>query len=355
MSYTTEPAPQDVAAVTVVDDHRRYAAASSEFGGIYHHPGWREAFATYGLKSWWLVATAGGRPAGVMPLVRQSSRVFGARLTSLPWVDEAGAVGSPEAVRQLLSHAVALARSEGARFEVVTKQPTTCAAAPPAGWGVDGADKVLARLRLPAGADALWSGLSAKVRNQVRKSQKSGVEVDRGGAELVGAFYKIYSQNMRDLGSPSHSRAFFEELCGALGDAAAVYVARAAGEPVGAGLVLANGDAADIPWASSLRASNSLCVNHGLYWRVLADAADDGRAWFRFGRSTRDSGQHRFKRQWGAQDAPLAWFRHGRVADDDGSPADAPSRALDAAQQVWRRLPLSVSRRLGPLIVSNAP
>lgn len=292
-----------------------------------------------------------------MPLVRQRSLVFGSRLTSLPWVDEAGAVGTPEAVAALLARSVELAHSAGTGCEAVSKQPLDSDLLAPVGWVGEGAEKVLVRLRLPGDSQTLWSNLSAKVRNQARKAEKCGVEVESGGAELVGDFYAVYSENMRDLGSPSHSRQFFEVLAHSLADAVRLYVARAESQVVGAGLVLRNGDSLDIPWASSRRSSNHLCVNHGVYWRILADAADGGFGWFRFGRSTIGSGQHRFKMQWGAEEAPLRWLRYAPHATE-GAPDAAdgsPGRTLELAQRVWRRLPLGLARRLGPVVVRNAP
>ena len=59
---------------------------------------------------------------------------------------------------------------------------------------------------LPAHADALWSGLGTKVRNQVRKGQKSGAQVVWGGEELLSEFYAVFSRNMRDLGTPVYGR-----------------------------------------------------------------------------------------------------------------------------------------------------
>ena len=44
-----------------------------------------------------------------------------------------------------------------------------------------------------------------------------------------------------------------------------------------------------------------------LYWTMLADAIECGARIFDFGRSSRNTGPHHFKRQWGAQETPLHW------------------------------------------------
>lgn len=91
-----------------------------------------------------------------------------------------------------------------------------------------------------------------------------------------------------------------------------------------------------------------------MHWNVLSDACDAGHEWFHFGRSRVGSGQHRFKKQWGAGEAPLAWRGNSlaQVADED--PA-ASGEKFDLAQRAWTRLPLWASRRLVPLIVRHAP
>jgi len=48
----------------------------------------------------------------------------------------------------------------------------------------------------------MWDGLDRKVRNQVRKAQKSGLTAERGGTALLDAFYAVFARNMRDLGTP---------------------------------------------------------------------------------------------------------------------------------------------------------
>jgi hypothetical protein len=69
-------------------------------------------------------------------------------------------------------------------------------------------------LTLPERAETLWSQLSAKVRNQVRKGQRGGLAIAWGRHELLADFYAVFSRNMRDLGTP----AFGSDLFGAILD-----------------------------------------------------------------------------------------------------------------------------------------
>ncbi len=343
---------------SVVESFEDFVVATKALGsGIYHHSGWGEAFGVYGLSVHWLVAKRNGKSAGVLPLVRQSSKLFGHRLISLPWVDESGAIGDQEAINSLLHHASELANQYGEKFSVLVKQPILslpCSELPK--WSrVDG-DKVLLCRRLRTKPDELWDEFSPKVRNQIRKAEKNGLTTERGGIELVEEFYQVYSQNMRDLGSPSHSLKFFRMLSKTLGDRAIIYCTRLEGLAVGAGFVLDNRPSLDIPWASSLLAYNRLCVNHSLYWQILSDACEAGYERFHFGRSSIDSGQYRFKKQWGAEETPLVWLNYS--PNWKQSTVDNPTAVREKfglAQKAWTKLPLWLSRIAGPHVIRHAP
>src|SRR5205814_7191611 len=62
--------------------------------------------------------------------------------------------------------------------------------------------KVGMSLALEADASRAWDRLDRKVRNQVRKAEKSGLTARSGGAELLPSFYAVFARNMRDLGTP---------------------------------------------------------------------------------------------------------------------------------------------------------
>jgi len=340
----------------VTDNFDHFVSAARTLGeGIYHHPGWREAFHVYGLGTQWLVAEHNGKPAGILSLARQSSRLFGHRLISLPWVDEAGAIGSQEAIAALLQYAVQWANESSRDFAIVVKQPLL---GEPLGelahWSRIDRDKVLMWRRLGVPADDLWKEFSPKVRNQIRKAEKNGLVTESGGIELVEDFYRVYSHNMRDLGSPSHSFKFFRTLLEALGKRASIYCTRHEGVAVGVGLVLDNRPSLDIPWASSLLAYNRLCVNHAMYWQILSDACEADYERFHFGRSDVGSGQHKFKKQWGAEEQSLSWLQYTpRLKSGCQDPPTALKEKFGLAQKIWSKLPLPVTQRLGPMIIRH--
>jgi hypothetical protein len=75
---------------------------------------------------------------------------------------------------------------------------------------------------------------------------------------------------------------------------------------------------------------------------------------FDFGRSTPQEGTYRFKEQWGARPRQLYWeyWLAKGAAIPDRSPKN-PN--FSAAISLWRRLPVAVTRVVGPLVVRNIP
>lgn len=333
--------------VTPIADSREWDAYLSRRGGefLWHRATWDHVFSVYRLPVIRLAARREGQIVGVLPLVLQRSRLFGSHLVSLPWFDAAGVVADDAAAQSALVEAALKLAGEHGLDRLNLRQADAIE-----GWEVERDDKVVMRLKLEKDPDVLWKRFDPKVRNQVRKAEKSNLTAASGGIELVGDFYRIYAANMRDLGSPSHSQRFFETVLSSFPQEAKIHVVRLESNVIGAGLTIANGPRLDIPWASSLQEFNRLCVNHLLYWHMLRQACIDGFSHFNYGRSTKGSGQHHFKRQWGADELPLFWYaldRAGRCIVD----TRPPQSEFGLAIRVWQKLPLWLTRWLGPRII----
>ena len=324
-------------------------AAQHPQATLYHLSGWRELIhSVFGHETLYLYAARGAAMAGILPLVRLKSRMFGDYLVSMPYFNYGGAVTENPTVSQFLMDAAAeRARELGCshiEFRDTDSRPS---------WPVR-TDKVIMELPLPADAAALWSAFSPKLRAQIRKPQKEGAEFVRGGSELLPEFYAVFARNMRDLGTPVYSRSFFKAILDAFPKHASIALVRYKHRAVAAGFLLGYRDRIEIPWASSLREFNSLGVNMLLYAEALRMAIEDGYRVFDFGRSSVDSGTYKFKKQWGASERQLYW--HYWLARGGPLPQLTTNNSkYQLAIAVWKRLPLFVTNRLGPPIVKNLP
>ena len=315
----------------------------------YHLWRWRRVMErAFGHRTLYLAARDGDAIVGVLPTVIMKSWLFGRSLVSLPFVNYGGVIAVNEDVRRaLLDSAAAIASEEQVthvelrhlvrRFDdLPVKQ-----------------HKVTMLLRLAANEADAWTALDRKVRNQIKKAQKSGLTVENGGSELLGDFYAVFAENMRDLGTPVYSRRFFEEVLAVFPATARVFVARLAGAPVAAAITYGFRETLEVPWASALRSSRPLCANTLLYWHVMLHAIAEGRSTFDFGRSTPGDGPFQFKRQWGAEPSPLSW--EYRLLKGDVPNVSPTNPKFQMAIAMWKRLPVPVATWLGPSIVRSIP
>jgi FemAB-related protein (PEP-CTERM system-associated) len=209
--------------------------------------------------------------------------------------------------------------------------------------------KVNLALSLPADPDRLWRQLDKGVRNQIRKAERSGLSIEFGGPESLTAFYDTFVVRMRDLGSPVHGPEFLRAVLESFGSRARIVLVRKDTTAIGGLVALSFKDRLIVPWATCLQDYFSLCPNMLLYWETIRTACLEGYRRFDFGRSTRHSGTYRFKVQWGAREEPLFWYTIPIASDRRQAPSNSGERAVLLAK-AWQRLPLVVTRHLGPRI-----
>jgi FemAB-related protein (PEP-CTERM system-associated) len=315
----------------------------------YHQWGWRVVFReAFGHASQYLIARRHGRVTGGLPLVEFRSRLFGAFAVSLPFVNYGGIVADDEATAAaLVSEAVGWARTSGMSY--IELRHLSVRAAP---WPTR-RHKVAMWLALEQDDAAQWAALDRKVRNQVRKAEKTGLATAVGGSECLEDFYRVFSRNMRDLGTPVYDRRFFASMLRTFPDSTRVFVIRLGRLPVAASITVRWRDTVEVPWASSLREHCDKSPNMLLYWTMLRHAIAEGASRFDFGRSTPDEGTFHFKRQWGAVPQPLVWEYAGLDgAVPDHSPKNPKFRL---AISLWQRLPVALANVIGPAVVRNIP
>lgn len=295
-------------------------------------------------------AVEGDQTRGLLPLAYVRSLLFGRFLVSLPYLNTAGVLADdPVVACRLLDQAITLADELNVRYlELRHEQPaehpalTECMTS-----------KVHMRLSLPARLGELWDGLDGKVRNQVRKGQKCGLQVVWGGGELLPEFYTVFSRNMRDLGTPVYGSGLFARIVRQFPDEAEFCIVRAEGRPVAGALLLHGTGVTEVPSALCLREYNSTCANMFMYWQLLERAMQRQQTVFDFGRCSVDGNLFRFKKQWGAEPCPAIWQYYVRQGSIAAVRPDNPR--YGRLIRIWQRLPVMLTRLLGPAIVRGIP
>ncbi len=315
-----------------------------------HLSGWKSVIEkTFGHKCYYLAAREGNTISGVLPLTHMRSRIFGTFLISVPYLNYGGILADNEAARDALFAAaselgkklhvqhVELRHLSPQVPEVPTKQ-----------------HKVAMVLELPQDTEALFNSFKAKLRSQIRKPQKEGLTARMGQQEELENFYNVFAENMRDLGTPVYSKKFFAHILATFPQQAHLCTVYRGAEIMASGLVFGFRDTLEIPWASSLRKHNALAPNMLLYWSVLEFAVKQGYRHFDFGRCSPNEGTFKFKEQWGAQPSALYWqywLPNGRPLPDISPHNPKYQRAIE----LWQKMPLGLTRLIGPPIVKNIP
>lgn len=304
-----------------------------------------------GHKSYYLIAHDKDKACGVLPVTHVRSRLFGNRLISQAFSSYGGPLaGSPEARECLLDKATELAGYLGCgsvefRMEKELR-----------GNYYRRDDKVSMRLKLQSDLDAFWRSFKSDtgVRNHIRKGQKAGIESVHGGVELLQDFYKVYTLRMHQLGTPCYSSKIIRGILETFPDNTELVVAKLKGRTIGGRLVCRMNDFVESVWGVTKIEFNHLSPNYVMYWDVFSRHGSTGAKWFDFGPSTVGTSHHSFKRQWGALEFPL----HYQIWTRDGNPpvVHSPNNPKYRRRiELWKTLPVWVTRRLGPYISMHLP
>lgn len=316
---------------------------------------WKEIIEhTFGHSAHYYVALRENEIDGVLPLFQVKSFLFGSALISIPYLNAGGILAkSPAAFEALLKKAHELKEELHVRYVEFRAREENNLYRNENGFPLSlRTHKVAMQLPLPDTEEKLFQSFDKKLRSQIRRPTKDGVTASTTSPSPVEEFYAVFSENMRDLGTPVYPKRLWEEIRRALPEATFI-IASHQGKPIAAGVIIPFEGTIEIPWASSLRASNRLSPNMLLYWEALRSSVTKGCKTFDFGRSSRDSSTFRFKSQWGAQPKTLHWYYIGGATDvPDVNPK---SRKFSLLVAIWRCLPLSLANRLGPIITKSLP
>jgi FemAB-related protein (PEP-CTERM system-associated) len=326
---------------------------SAPHASLYHALEWRDVLLrAFGHRSWYLMAQDDGKTRGVLPLVEMKSSLFGHFFVSLPFLDCGGILAdTPEHEAALATAAADLAAKRGAHH-IELRQSFAAVRCAEAGWKLR-QHKAALVIPLSVDPDTHWSGLSSRLRGKVRKAEKSGATFSVGTAEELNDFYRVFGLNMRDLGTPVYSPAFFQNVLRFAKDAAVLLV-RHEGRPAAAAIALRRGERVELPWICSDYSQSSFSANEYLYWNAIQWACRSGARELDLGRCSIDGGTFRFKMQWNPKVRPLFWYYW--LASGIELPelsANNPKYAL--AVRCWKKVPLALANRVGPWIVRNIP
>lgn len=315
-----------------------------------HDPAWQQVIKlSFQHESLLLSARdAHGQLLAGVPITILNSKLFGRFGVSVPYLNYGGVVSTyPNLHAHLIQELAHIRTSLNLKYiEIRSIHPNLS--------DVVSTKKSSMILLLPKTNQDLEKQLGSKLRAQYKKAESYEPKFIIGKIDLLDDFYSVFSQNMRDLGTPVYHKCWFENILKHPDIASHIVIVYIHEKAVSAGFLIKTGSIMEIPWASTLISANQFNANMWMYRKILGFAIEQSCDFFDFGRSTKDAGTFKFKKQWGAQPYQHYWYM---ITDENSPPPqlnpDNPKLKLLIA--IWKRLPVWLTRIIGPAIIKGIP
>jgi FemAB-related protein (PEP-CTERM system-associated) len=314
-------------------------------GTFFHLSGWKRVIErAFRHRTYYLLAERGEMIAGVLPLTHVKSLLFGSSLISNAFAVRGGPIAADsESLRALEGAAARL--MEDLAVPVLELRDFSMSRAD---WPSKTDLYAIFRRPIDPSIERNLKSIPRKQRAMVRKGINNGLRstIDDG----IERLHQIYAESVHNLGTPVFAKSYFRILREEFSTRSDIVTVSYDGKAVASVLNFYFRDEVLPFYGGGVRAARSLAANDFLYWEVMRRACERSCRIFDFGRSKIGTGSYAFKCNWGFQPTPLIYqFRlAGRRGVPDLNPLN-PKLAIFIA--AWKRLPLRLATRLGPLIV----
>ncbi|MDO8706939.1 MAG: FemAB family PEP-CTERM system-associated protein [Sulfuricaulis sp.] len=313
---------------------------------FFHRAGWQQVLErAFGHDTYYLYAEINGRIEGILPLGHMRSRLFGNALVSLPFCVYGGVAAMTEAARTALDRA-ACELAEQLQVDYLEFRNR----APRHGDWKTKDLYVTFRKSLDPDPEKNLLAIPRKQRAMVRK----GIDAGLHGAldDDIGRFYDTYADSVRRLGTPVFSKKYFHVLKEVFGADCEVLTITQNDHTISSVMSFYFKDEVLPYYGGGTSAARAVAGNDFMYWELMRRACARGLRVFDYGRSKQGTGPYNFKKNWGFVPEPLhyEYYLVKAKAVPDINPLNPKYRFFI---ETWKRLPLPLTKVLGPLISKN--
>ncbi|NIB43136.1 FemAB family PEP-CTERM system-associated protein [Pseudomaricurvus alkylphenolicus] len=319
---------------------------SSAQATFFHKAGWKTVLEkAYGHDAHFFYAEQNGQVVGILPLGHIKSLLFGNSLTSLPFAVYGGIVADSSGAAELLREtACELADS----LEVDSLEMRNCR---PSGWNWPTKELyVTFRKEIVEDAEANLLAIPNKQRAVVRKGIKAGLQGEQGWD--CDRIYRVYSESVRNLGTPVFPKKYFKVLREVFGDDCRSLMITHEAKDVAGVLSFYFKDQVLPYYAGSTAASRGLYAHGFMYYELMRRAGEEGVRVFDYGRSKVGTGSYSFKKNWGFKPEPL-YYEYYLVKSKEIPEVNPANPKYQLFIEAWKRLPLAAANCFGPLLARS--
>ncbi len=313
---------------------------------FFHLAGWKRVIErSFGHRTYYLYAERGGAIEGVLPLVHIKAPLLGNSLSSVAFCVYGGpAASTAETLSALDEAARALAdRLDVGHLEYRHLRHQTYPGA------IEKSDLyVTFRKPIEPEVEKNLLAIPRKQRAMIRKAQKLNLQAELDAD--CARFFEVYSESVRNLGTPVFSRRYFDALKNEFAEHCTTLIISDRGTPVSGVMNFYFRDEVLPYYGGGTRRARDLAANDFMYWEVMRRACERGCRLFDFGRSKRGTGAFDFKKNWGfvAQSLSYQYIMRRGKKPPDVNPLNPKFRLF---VQTWKHLPLPIANFFGPYIV----
>ncbi len=317
---------------------------------FFHLIGWKRVVEkTFGHKPRYFYSERDGKITGIAPIFDFSNWFVGHCLVSIPLCAYGGIVAEDsESEQVLLDHAKQMARSAPVDYLELRHR---------GGGLLSGfhANELYVTFNTPLFPDsqANLKRLPKDTRYMIRKAEKAGLRAEYG-VEQMKVFYDLFAQSMKRLGTPVFPIALFKNLVEEFPNHTQMMLVYNGSQAVAGVLSFFFRDTILPYYAGAADEAARLAANNFMYWELIKRAGEQGFRNFDFGRSKKGTGAFAFKSQWNMNIEPLDY--QVLLVKRDTVPNFSPvNPKFEMAIRIWQKLPLSVTKFLGPSLVRLFP
>jgi FemAB-related protein (PEP-CTERM system-associated) len=310
---------------------------------FFHRAEWRGVLErAFGHRTHYLLAERDGATVGVLPLAEVKSRLFGHALVSTPFCVYGGIVArDPGAHASLEAAACDLARRLGVdHLEMRNRRRGHPE------WPCKEL-YVTFRKEISDDPEKNMLAIPRKQRAMVRKGIKEELraEID----ERVDRLYDMYSESLRNLGTPVFSKRYLEILKEVFGDECDIVTILKGERAVASVLNFYFRDEVLPYYGGGTQEARAVAGNDFMYWQVMERARAKGCRIFDYGRSKRGTGAYDFKTFWGFEPEPL-YYEYYLVKRKEIPNLSPANPRFGRAIEMWRKMPLRLTQFIGPMV-----
>lgn len=313
---------------------------------VYHMSAWGRAVSrSMGHKCYYLYIEDQGRISGLVPLIHIKSRLFGNSLISVAFATNGGPIFDNRQALDILDEECRKLRSD---LDVDYLECRNMAAVHE-DWPTKKDMYSTFRKDLSPDNEENMKAIPRKQRAMVRKGIKFGLKAVLD--DLPDRLFAMYSESVRNLGSPVFPKKLFYHLKQEYGENCEILtIETEQGKAVSSVMTFYFRDEVVPYYGGGTFEARGLAANDFMYWSLMEHAVDkkDCRI-FDFGRSKNGAGAFSFKKNWGFEPVPLNYefiLKNGGELPDI-NPLNPKYQLMI---KVWKKLPLSVANFVGPLV-----